>query len=380
MKDVFISRTAIFLPNEAVGNDEMEVYLGCLNGKPSRAKAIVLRRNGIKKRYYALTKNGVSTHNNAEMTSLAIRNLFLENENELNEIDLLCCGTSTPDQLVPSHATMVHGFLPGTSNIEVVSTSGVCCSGMHAFKYAYMSLAIGDKKKAITTGSERIAVFMTSLNYQEEIKALNELEKHPYLAFEKDFLRWMLSDGAGAFLLESEKPSSGLSLKIEWVEASSYAHMIEPCMYMAAEKMSDGYLKSFIDFSSEECAVNSVMSLKQDIKLLSKNIIRLGFDKLKEILVKRNRNVDELTYFLPHLSSFFFEQPIEEILKENGMHIPKEKWFTNLADTGNVGSASIYLMFDELMKSNKLKKGDQIMFAVPESARFSYVFTWLTVC
>ena len=129
MKDVFISRTAVFLPNDAVENDEMEAYLGCLNGKPSRAKAIVLRRNGIKKRYYALTKNGVSTHNNAEMTSLTIRNLFLENESELNEIDLLCCGTSTPDQLVPSHAAMVHGFLPETSNIEVVSTSGVCCSG-----------------------------------------------------------------------------------------------------------------------------------------------------------------------------------------------------------------------------------------------------------
>ena len=80
------------------------------------------------------------------------------------------------------------------------------------------------------------------------------------------------------------------------------------------------------------------------------------------------------------MSSFFFEQPIEQILEENGMEIPKEKWFTNLATKGNVGAGSIYLMVGELMHSGKLKVGDQIMLAVPESARFSYVFTWLTVC
>ncbi len=62
------------------------------------------------------------------------------------------------------------------------------------------------------------------------------------------------------------------------------------------------------------------------------------------------------------------------------MAIPKEKWFTNLETKGNVGSGSIYLMVEELMNSGKLKKGDQILLAVPESARFSYVFTWLTVC
>ena len=221
---------------------------------------------------------------------------------------------------------------------------------------------------------------MTAKNYEEEIKVLKDLEENPYLAFEKDFLRWMLSDGAGAFLLETEPSKTGVSLKVDWVEASSYAHIVEPCMYMAADKMSNGDLKSYKDYSSQECASNSVLSIKQDVKLLSKNIIRLGFDKLKEILKKRNKSVDELSYFLPHLSSFFFEQPIEEILEENGMPIPKDKWFTNLATTGNVGAGSIYLMVHDLMDSGKLKKGDQIMLAVPESARFSYVFTWLTVC
>ena len=56
-----------------------------------------------------------------------------------------------------------------------------------------------------------------------------------------------------------------------------------------------------------------------------------------------------------------------------------EKWFTNLSEVGNVGAGSIYLMLEELMRTNRLKQGEKIVLAVPESARFSYVFAILTV-
>jgi len=380
MKEVYITKAAVFLPNKVVRNSEMEEYLGFVNGKPSRSKAIVLRRNGIKQRYYALEKGGQSTHNNAEMTALAIKNLCNNDKAELQKIDLLCCGTSTPDQTMPSHGVMVHGYLPETRSIEVVSPSGVCCSGMHALKYAYMSVKIGDKERAVSTGSERIASMMTRDKFDEEMLFIETLEENPYLAFSKDFLRWMLSDGAGAFLVEAKKNTDALSLRVDWIEGCSYANQVEACMYAAADKDDSGDLVSYKDYDAKGLINSSVMSIKQDVKLLSKNILRLGFDHLQAILKKKNKTVDELTYFLPHLSSFFFEKPIEDILEENGMGIPKEKWFTNLATKGNVGAGSIYLMVEELMNSGKLKAGDQILLAVPESARFSYVFTWLTVC
>ncbi len=380
MKEVFINKAAVFLPNESVSNSEMEEYLGYVNGRPSRAKAIVLRRNGIKSRYYALTKEGKSTHTNAEMCAAAIRNLFQEDTNQLKSIDLLCCGTSTPDQIIPSHAVMVHGNLPETNNIEVVSPAGACCSGMHAFKYAYLSLKTGEKDKAVSTGSERSAAMMTKGMFEEEVQVAEKIQEQPYLAFEKDFLRWMLSDGAGAFLMENKKNTTGISLRVDWIEACSYANEVETCMYSAAEKLPNGDLVSYKEYDAQDMANQSIMSMKQDVKLLSKNIIRLGFDQLKRILNKRKVRIEELNFFLPHLSSFFFEQPIAEILEENGLDVPKEKWFTNLESKGNVGAGSIYLMVNELMESGRLKKGDQLLLAVPESARFSYVFTWLTVC
>jgi hypothetical protein len=37
-------------------------------------------------------------------------------------------------------------------------------------------------------------------------------------------------------------------------------------------------------------------------------------------------------------------------------------------------------MIDELLKSGRLKRGEKILVMVPESARFSYAYVYLTVC
>src|ERR1700759_4849039 len=107
-KQDYITDTSVFFPNEPVSNDEMEEYLGFINGKPSKAKRIVLRNNGIKRRFYALSKGGKPTHTNAQMTALAVRSLFKDHPEDLKKVQLLSCGTSTPDQMMPSHGVMVH--------------------------------------------------------------------------------------------------------------------------------------------------------------------------------------------------------------------------------------------------------------------------------
>ncbi len=193
---VYINNTAVFFPNSPVPNEDMEQYLGYINGKPSKSKSIVLRNNGIKNRYYALEKGGKATHTNAQMTALAVKALFSNNPEEIKAIELLSCGTSSPDQMMPSHGVMTHGWLPETGGIEVVSPSGVCCAGMHALKYAYLAIKAGEVKTAVATGSERFSGLLVSEVFEEEAQNLKEMEENPYIAFQKDFLRWMLSDGA----------------------------------------------------------------------------------------------------------------------------------------------------------------------------------------
>jgi len=377
MKDVYITRIAKFLPNDAVENEQIEERLGLINGKPSRAKNIVLRSNQIKSRYYAIDKNGKVTHDNTQLTTEAIQLLFDASFSK-EDIELLSCGTSTPDQLLPAHASMVHGILKG-GNMEVNTVSGVCCAGMNAMKYGYLSVMTNQVSNAVCTGSERVSSWIKADAYKDEVEHLSDLENNPILAFNKDFLRWMLSDGAGAMLLENE-PKGNLPLKIEWMEGFSYAFEMETCMYAGGEKRDDGSMKPWSEFATEEWGKESVFAIKQDTKLLGDNILVKGVDSLKKAITKNGISADDITYYLPHISSYFFKDGLYEEMKKQGVHIPFERWFLNLDKVGNMGSASIYVMLEELYASGKLKKGDTILLSVPESARFSYTYAYLTVC
>jgi 3-oxoacyl-[acyl-carrier-protein] synthase-3 len=376
-KSVYINRIAKFLPGEPVSNDDMEEYLGYVGGKKSRSKSIVLRNNKITKRYYSRDKEGNSTHSNAELTAEAIKALCTDGF-KLEDIELLTCGTTSPDQILPAHGVMVHGLLKARP-IETISFSGSCCSGMNALKYAHMSILTGNSHNAVTTGSEKLSTWLSSQSYEGEATKLKELENDPMLAFEKDFLRWMLSDGAAAALLSNKPNQNGISLKIEWIEICSFANEVEACMYVGSDKDAEGNLHGWSEFKPQEWLDKSIFAMKQDPRLLDKYIAQLGTKKYVELFKKHNVDPLSIDWFLPHISSEFFRKKVDDEMIKYGVQLPQEKWFVNLTQVGNIGSASIFIALEELMSSGKLKKGQKIALTVPESARFSYANALLTV-
>ena len=377
--EVYITKASKFLPNAPVSNDEMEDYLGMVDGKPSKARRVILRRNGIKQRYYALDKDGNVTHTNVQMAANAVKGL-LDDSLSVDDLDLMACGTGSPEQLVPSHGVMVHGELGGSNHMEVVSFAGSCCTGVDALKYCVMAVQLGLAKNAAAVASERLSVWMQSSYFQKESEQLNELENQPMLAFQKEFLRWMLSDGAFAVLLQDKTGKDGLSLKVEWIDITSYANTKETCMYAGGDKDENGKFKGWASFPQDKWLADSLFAVKQDTRLLSEYIVPLGVDYLLELGKKYHFTPDDVDWFLPHLSSMFFKDVILEELRKKGFFIPEEKWFLNLPYIGNIGSASGFAMIEELMYSGKLKKGQKILVMIPESARFSYSYCMLTVC
>jgi 3-oxoacyl-[acyl-carrier-protein] synthase III len=378
MSEVYITRVSKFLPNNPIENSEVEDYLGKINGRPSRAKSIVLRNNQIKTRHYALEKfTGKSTHTNAEIAAKAIEGL-LDDAFTKNDIELLACGSGAPDQLLPSHAAMVHGELK-CKETEIVSISTACCAGIQAFKYAYMSVKCGNSSNAIASASEKVSSWLKADKFDAEAEDLKQLEENPMIAFEKDFLRWMLSDGSGAVLMQQEPNKEGLSLKVDWVEIISYANELESCMYAGCEKNTDGSVTGWAELTPNVWATRSIFAFKQDTRLLGENIVKWGGKMWKRVCEKHQVDVEKITYFMPHLSSEFFRPQVMAELQKTGFPVAPEKFFSNLTRVGNVGSASPYLMLEELFHSNVLKPGDVLVLMVPESARFSYGYVQLTV-
>jgi len=378
MVNVYINKVSSFLPNEAVDNENIENVLGQIGVRPSRAKRVVLKSNKIKTRFYAIDpKTGETTHTNAELTANAVRGLGEEN---IKNLDLLVCGTTMPDQLMPNHALMVHGEL-GLAPLEVVSTAGICLSGATSLKYAYASIKAEEATSAVATGSENASASMRARHFKEEMALrVDDLEKNPEIAFEKDFLRWMLSDGAGAFLLSDKPNENELSLKIERIFSRSYASELDTCMYAGCDKQEDGTIKGWREYESKELLEKSIFSVKQDVKLLNENIIEYTVTKpLQEMLTRGMFNPQEIDWFLPHYSSGYFRDKVYEGMKKAECDIGQDKWFTNLSYKGNTGSASIYLMVEELFNNGKFKKGEKILCYVPESGRFSTAFILLEV-
>ena len=194
----------------------------------------------------------------------------------LDQIDLLACGTTFADQLVPSHTSMVHGEL-GIPPCETVAISGVCISSTTALKYAMLGVASGEFRHAVSAGSETPSAVMHARNFQAESDAqIEALEKQAVMAFQKDFIRWMLSDGAGAALIEPGPATQGLSLRIDWIVERSYANEQPACMYGGAEKLEDGSLKGWPEYDPSEWAQRSIFTLKQDVKQLRSEERRVG--------------------------------------------------------------------------------------------------------
>ena len=221
MPDVYINDISVSLPGPPIHNDEMEAVLGQIGNAPSRSRRIVLRSNGIKSRHYVIDKTTRTiTANNAQLTAQAIRGLA-QGDINLDTIGILACGTSSPDLLNPNHALMTQGEL-GMHPCEAIATSGICLSGVTALKTAFLSIKSGEHTQGIATGSEVASLALKAENYTQESPS-EDLMKRPELAFGKDFIRWMLSDGAGAMLLSDQPNPEKPSLRIAWIDILSYA-------------------------------------------------------------------------------------------------------------------------------------------------------------
>lgn len=132
--EAYVSGWGVCLPNAPVANDQIEQVLGRLESQSAAVKRRVLMNNGIATRHYAIDPaSGQMTHTNAGLTAAAITALSRSTGFSIADLECLACGTSSADQIIPSHASMVHAEI-GAPPCEVAALSGVCCSGLSALK------------------------------------------------------------------------------------------------------------------------------------------------------------------------------------------------------------------------------------------------------
>jgi 3-oxoacyl-[acyl-carrier-protein] synthase-3 len=364
----YLTSTGSFLPGPPIDNDGIEDVLGLVNGRRSRLKSRILKANGIRTRHYAIDAQHRTTHSNAQMAVEAARECMKASPVPLRSIGMLSCATTQGDLLIPGFGSMVQAQL-GIPEVELLTAHGICSSSVMAVRAAANTLRLGEHRSALVVTSELASRLFKHTRYE----AAGGFDK---VDFDSEFLRWMLSDGAGAWLLESRP--RGRCLRIDWIRSYSHADALPVCMSIGRPR-DPADTRSWQDFASYgEAEAAGAMLIRQDVRLLD-HILKLGVDGALRLIHEGLLVVEKLDHLLCHYSSHHFRSRIFDLLQACGAMIPYEKWFTNLYTRGNTGCASIMIMLDEFLRQDLGRTGDTILCMVPESGRFNVAYIHMTI-
>jgi 3-oxoacyl-[acyl-carrier-protein] synthase-3 len=364
LRDVFITGTGAFLPGEPVAVEAMEAFIGRIGGRSSAVGRRALRWNGVETRHYALNVDGRPLHSNASMTADALRAALDAAGLAAADLDFLATATTQGDYLVPGHAAAVHGEL-GSGPMEIASHQSVCASALTALKHAWLSVRAGEAEVAATAAGE----FSSRWFRPEFYEGTTLVDAKGRARVEADFLRFTLSDGAGAVVLEPRPRTDALSLKIEWIDLTSLAGRFDPCMWAGSTFADRSDMRTAWSHAGPVAAhAAGSVALVQDFELL-KIVIRAWIGVWLEKVDTGRIDPARVDHLLCHYSARSLREEIVGLLERTAAMIPESRWFSNLATVGNIGAASIWVMLDAFLKSGRAKRGERVLLIVPESGR-----------
>tara|TARA_B110000003_G_scaffold189510_1_gene188297 strand:+ start:1488 stop:2624 length:1137 start_codon:yes stop_codon:yes gene_type:complete len=373
---VYITSTGAFLPGPPIAVEEVEGVLGAIHGKPSWLRVQIQKSNKIQTRHYAIDKNQQTTHSNTLMATNAASECLDRSYISRDKVGMLAVATTQGDHPAPGMASMVQAEL-GLPELEILTAHGICSSSMMALKAAWNSLRLEEHEAALVVSSELASRLLKKQRYEAATKS-TFAEKS--VDFNTEFLRWMLSDGAGALLLQNRPAPKGVSLRIDWVRGFSHAHAFPTCMSVGSAGRVDDE-RTWQDYDTyADAETAGALLMRQDVRLLD-NILRMGVDGYLRLAEEGVSKPAEVDHFLCHYSSHHFKDKILELLDAAGVGIPEERWWTNLYTRGNTGAASLFIMIDEFLRTDEVEisEGQTILCFVPESGRFNTTYMQLTV-
>jgi 3-oxoacyl-[acyl-carrier-protein] synthase-3 len=359
MNEAYITGTGAFLPGDPVDNEQLATrFADTPRAAESLSRALAV--NGIKTRHYAVDDRGMTLMLNEELAAEAARRALADRGLGPRQVGLLATGTTQGDLLVPGFASMVHGRLGG-GPMELLSAAGVCASGMAALKAAVSAVRTGEHPVAVAVGSELVSRSLSASAADTP---------------DTSFLRWTLSDGAGAVVLESRPRPDGLSLRVDWMHLVSHAHTHPVCMSAGlGEDLRPRAGGTWLDQPKPGSGEQfTPPRLRQDMSALPA-LLDMGVAEF-DALVKAGRIDPDTEHVLCHYSAEHFRAKLLRRLRAAGYAPDEERWYTNLHTAGNTGAASIFVMLDAARP--RIRRGDRVLLVVPESGRFTMAFAQLT--
>ena len=305
-----------YVPDDILSNEDLSKLV-------DTSDEWIMSRTGIKER--RIMRNGGSS----DMAAAAVKQLLEKKGIDPMDIDLVICGTVTPDHPFPSTANILSDKT-GMKNAWSFDVNAACSGFLFALATGSQFIETGKYKKVIVVGVDK----MTSIvDYQDRTTCV------------------IFGDGAGAVLLEPNTEGLGLQDFILHSDGSGREFLVQP---------AGGSLHP----ASIETVENRMHYVKQEGQSVFKFAVTNMADVSAKIMEKNHLTSDDVQWLVPHQANLRIIDATA-----NRMGLSKEKVMINIEKYGNTTAGTLPLCLWDYEK--QLKKGDTLILSA-----FGGGFTW----
>lgn len=319
MRTIRITGTGSALPGRIVTNKELEQMV-------ETSDEWIRERTGIGERHVSVGETVVT------LASEAARKALEQAGKRTEEIDLILVATCSPEQYLPCCACQVQADI-GAVNALAFDVNAACSGFLFALNTADAYLRTGLAENALIIGSEVLS------------KLVDWTDRSSCILF---------GDGAGAVVVEQCEVSSGILGRA--LHSDGAGGGVLQC---GARELTTPYART----SATKTDQNQPMDGREHfIQMDGQEVYRFATRRvpqcIEEALSDAGLTVPDIDLFVLHQAN---ARIIDAVAKR--LHADREKFPTNLERVGNLSSASIPVLLDELHKQGKLHRGDRIVLA-----------------
>ena len=353
-----VAGTGSYLPGAPLTIGQVDQVLGELTEAPvkiqqwlGRMKLLMKELLEVERYHYAIDPQSREfTEDNITMAVKAAQQALDMTGMKAQEIECIAYGSAHQHQM-PTASVRIQEAL-GIEQCGEISVHANCTSAYKALLLAHEFLRSGRYGNALVLSSG-----MSS----SELRA--EYYNQPLVKKEELFLRYFLSDGAGAVILKKEKKeNTGLFLKHTYMESvggkkPSAMKNRRPAYWMnPREEFELGYHHLAQMFQDE---------LGANFHEEDGSVFLHGMQRFLE---KYPQDLSRLRFFQVNFPSKHIAEMIIEECETLG--ITKDKLYTKMAGLGYSGPPMALISLDRIMREEKLENGDLVLSFVTEVSKF----------
>ncbi len=311
---------AVYLPETVLGNDELaKLY-------PEWPAEKILEKTGISERRIA------SEHQTAgDMAYEAARNLFLQGQISVLDVDFIILCTQAPDYVLPTTACVLQDRL-GVSRQAGALDINLGCSG---FVYG-LSLAKG----LIETGAARCVLLLTADTYSKYIHPLDKS------------VRTLFGDAAAATAIVASEGEEAIGPFVFGTDGAGAKNLIVEAGMYRMPVSCDTSIEKTDDYGNVRSRENLYMN-GADVMAFSLKEVPKASDAL---LQKAGKSKEDIDFFVLHQANKFMLEALRKKLK-----VPQEKLPITMDDCGNTVSSTIPIALFKLIRQGMLTNGQRLM-------------------